>query len=66
MTQPRSLLINLLLKNKHNNKDAIYYRAMINYEKGNKTQAKADFQKLLSSPKYNKFAKGYIKSIDSE
>jgi len=55
----------LLSKNSADN-DALYYRAMINYETGNKQQAKADFEKIKSNPKYSQIANGYIDSIESE
>jgi tetratricopeptide (TPR) repeat protein len=55
----------LLSKNAADN-DALYYRAMINYETGNKQQAKADFEKIRSNPKYSQIAKGFIDSIESE
>lgn len=56
----------LLLKNKPGNSDAIYYRAMIEYNRDEKDAAKADFQLLLKDPKYGKVAKGFIESIKSE
>jgi tetratricopeptide (TPR) repeat protein len=55
----------LLSKNAADN-DALYYRAMINYDIGSKQQAKADFEKIKSNPKYSQIAKGYIDSIESE
>ena len=58
--------IALLLKNKPGHNDAIYYRAMIEYNRGEKAAAKADFQKLTKDPKYSKIAKGFIESIESE
>ena len=57
--------IEQLLNNKSGNIDAIYYRALIRYNQGDKIKAKEDFQKLLGS-KYDKEADGYIESIDSE
>jgi hypothetical protein len=39
---------------------------MINYDIGSKQQAKADFEKIKSNPKYSQIAKGYIDSIESE
>ena len=58
--------IALFLKNKPGNNDAIYYRAMIHFDRGEKKSAKADFQTISSDPKYSKLAKGYIESIKSE
>ncbi len=58
--------VKLLLQNDPENVDAVYYRAMINYDQGNRDQAKADFQKLEKVAKYSKIAKGYIESIESE
>lgn len=58
--------ITLFLKNKPGNNDAIYYRAMIHYNRSEKEQATADFQIISSDPKYSKLAKGYIESIKSE
>ena len=58
--------ITLLLKNKPGNSDAIYYRAMIEYNRDEKDAAKADFQLLLKDSKYGKVAKGFIESIKSE
>ncbi len=58
--------IALLLKNKPGHNDAIYYRAMIEYNRDEKAAAKADFQKLTKDPKYSKIAKGFIESIESE
>jgi tetratricopeptide (TPR) repeat protein len=53
------------LSNSSNDSDAIYYQAMIKFNKDDKVGAKIDFQKLLES-KHQKSAKGFIKSIDSE
>jgi len=58
--------IALFLKNKPDNNDAIYYRAMIHFDRGEKDAATADFQTISSDPKYSKLAKGYIESIKSE
>ncbi len=58
--------INLFLKNSPGNNDAIYYRAMIHYNRGEKEQATADFQTLSTDPKYSKLAQGFIESIKSE
>ena len=58
--------IELLLKNKTQSPDAIYYRALINYDKGDKAAAKTDFVKLINDSKYGNSAKGYITSIASE
>ena len=58
--------IDILLKNKPGHNDAIYYRAMIKYNRDEKAVAKADFQKLANDPKYSKIAKGFIESIESE
>ncbi len=58
--------IALLLENKPGNNDAIYYRAMIHFNRGEKEQATADFQTISSDPKYSKLAKGFIESIKSE
>jgi tetratricopeptide (TPR) repeat protein len=57
--------IDLMLKNQAGNVDAIYYRAIIKYNREDKIGAKADFQRLLGS-KYDSLAKGYIESIESE
>ena len=56
----------LLLKKKPNNVDAIYYRALINYDQGQKEEAKKDFEKIKNSSKYASLAKGYLESIKSE
>jgi tetratricopeptide (TPR) repeat protein len=45
---------------------AIYHIAQILYKNGKKREAKAEYQKLLSSPQYKKLAGDFIKSIDSE
>ncbi|NQV19400.1 MAG: tetratricopeptide repeat protein [Armatimonadetes bacterium] len=58
--------IALLLENKPNNSDAIYYRAMIKFDRGEKDVAKADFTLLLNDSKYKKVAQGFIESIESE
>jgi len=58
--------IDLLLSNRPENDDAIYYRAMIRYEREELEAAKADFEELLSNTKYKSLAQGYIKSIESE
>ncbi len=58
--------IALLLKNKPNNSDALYYRAMINYNRGNMEKAKQDFKQITSDPRYKKIADGFIESIESE
>ncbi|MCF7859406.1 MAG: tetratricopeptide repeat protein [Candidatus Cloacimonetes bacterium] len=58
--------IALLLDNNPGNSDAIYYRAMIRYNRGEKETAKADFQTLATVPKYSKVANGYLESIKSE
>lgn len=58
--------ISLFLKNKPGNNDAIYYRAMIHFDRGEKEAATADFQTISSEPKYSKLAKGFIESIKSE
>jgi len=55
-----------LLKSKPGNEDAIYYRALIKFDRGDKAAAKADFEKLVNNSKYGKVAKGYIESIESE
>jgi tetratricopeptide (TPR) repeat protein len=55
-----------LLASKPGNPDAIYYRALIKFERGEKDAAKADFQKLTGNSKYGKVASGYIESIESE
>ena len=49
--------IALFLKNKPGNNDAIYYRAMIHFDRGEKEAATADFQTISSDPKYSKLAK---------
>jgi len=58
--------IALFLENKPDNTDAIYYRAMIHYNRGEKESATADFQTISKDPKYSKLAKGFIESIKSE
>jgi len=58
--------IALFLNNKPGNNDAIYYRAMIHFDRGEKEAATTDFQTISSDPKYSKLAKGYIESIKSE
>ncbi len=58
--------IALLLKNKSDSNDAIYYRAMIHYNRGEKDQATTDFQTISSDPKYKKLANDFIESIKSE
>lgn len=58
--------IELLLKNKPDSNDAIYYRAMIKYDQDDKDNAKADFEKLINDPKYGNSAKGFLESIKSE
>ncbi|MBN2461525.1 MAG: hypothetical protein JXB60_07955 [Candidatus Cloacimonetes bacterium] len=58
--------INQLLARKPNNPDAIYYRALIKFENGDRTGAKTDFARLTNDNKYGKAARGYIQSIDSE
>ena len=57
--------IKQLLKNKPGNNDAIYYRALVKYNQEDKVGAKENFQKLLGT-KYDKEAKGFIESIESE
>lgn len=58
--------INKILANDSSNADAIYYRASIKYDTGDKVGAKADFEKILSNAKYSSVAKGFIESIESE
>lgn len=58
--------ISLFLKNKPGNSDAIYYRAMIHFNREEKEAAIDDFQTISSDPKYSKLAMGYIESIKSE
>ncbi len=58
--------IEKILADDPGNDDAIYYRALINYDTGNKAAAKADFQKIGTNPKYASTAKKFIESIDSE
>ena len=58
--------IELLLQSKPGSPDAIYYRALIKFDRGEKAAAKADFEKLTSDSKYGKTAKGYLESIASE
>lgn len=55
-----------LLASDPGNPDAIYYRALIKFERGEKQAAKADFEKLTNNSKYGKVASGYIESIESE
>jgi len=58
--------IALLLGNKSDSSDAIYYRAMIHYNRDEKEQATEDFQTISSDPKYKKLAIDFIESIKSE
>ena len=58
--------ISLLLANDAGNADAIYFRAMIKYDTGDKVGAKSDFEKISSDAKYRSTAKGFIESIESE
>ena len=58
--------ITLLLGKDSGNSDAIYFRAMIKYDTGDKAGAKEDFQKISSDLKYSSAAKGFIESIESE
>ena len=53
------------LKNSPGDADAIYFRAMIKYNRDDKTAAKSDFKKLFGT-KYDKQAKGFVESIESE
>ncbi len=53
------------LNNKANDADALYFRALIKYNRGELNGAKTDFNKLIGT-KYNTQAKGYIESIESE
>lgn len=57
--------INQRLNKKSNDPDAIYFRAMIKYNEGDKAGAKSDFQKLLGG-RYQKAAQSFIESIESE
>ncbi|MBN1948991.1 MAG: tetratricopeptide repeat protein [Candidatus Cloacimonetes bacterium] len=58
--------VNELLKIKPASKDAIYYRALNNYELGQNDLAQNDFEKLVNDSKYGKSAQGFIESIKSE
>jgi len=55
-----------ILADEASNADAIYFRAIIKYDTGDKAGAKADFQKISGNAKYSSTAKGFIESIDSE
>ncbi len=57
--------IELLLQNNPDNADAIYYRAMIKYSRGEFVAAKADFKIILSNVKYSSSANGFIEAIES-
>ncbi len=56
----------LMLRHNKNSADAIYYKAKIYYDKGDKRTARKYFKKLVSNPVYGKTAKEFIKSINSE
>jgi len=58
--------ISLYLKNKPDGADALYYRAMINFDKGNMIDARKDFAAIQNNPTYGSIAKGYVESIDSQ
>lgn len=58
--------IEIYLKDKPGNSDALYYRAQIKYDQRDLVGARADFESILSDPKYSATAKGFIESIDSE
>ncbi len=58
--------IELVLAKKPSNKDALYFKAMINYENGEMAIARSDFSRLVNDTKYGKSAQGFIKSIDSQ
>ncbi len=58
--------ISLYLKNKPDGADALYYRAMINFDNGNLIDARKDFAAIQNNPTYGSIAKGYVESIDSQ
>ncbi|MDP8323431.1 MAG: tetratricopeptide repeat protein [Candidatus Stygibacter australis] len=58
--------IDLYLKNKPDGADALYYRAMIKYNKGDLIEARKDFEAIQNNPTYGSIAKGYIESINSQ
>ncbi|MCF7920062.1 MAG: tetratricopeptide repeat protein [Candidatus Cloacimonetes bacterium] len=58
--------IAVYLKNKPGNSDALYYRAQIKYDRGDKVGARADFVTISSDPRFKATAQGFIESIDSE
>ncbi|MFO7896666.1 MAG: tetratricopeptide repeat protein [Candidatus Cloacimonadales bacterium] len=58
--------INQILANDPGNADAIYFRAMINYNRGAMAAARKDFVTISSNSKYSSTAQGFIESIDSE
>ncbi|MDP8220981.1 MAG: hypothetical protein P9X26_06525 [Candidatus Stygibacter frigidus] len=58
--------IALYLKNVPDGAPALYFRAMINFDKGNLQDARKDFVAIKSDPTYGSIATGYIESIDSQ
>lgn len=58
--------VDLILSKSAADNDALYYKAMMNYNSGNLRQAKADFEKIKNNPRYKDIAEGYIESIESE
>jgi tetratricopeptide (TPR) repeat protein len=58
--------IDKILANDAGNVDAIYFRAMIKYNRGQTAAARKDFVTISSNAKYSSTAQGFIESIDSE
>jgi tetratricopeptide (TPR) repeat protein len=58
--------IELYLSAKPADAVALYYRAMISYDKGNLLEARTDFEAIQTNPTYGSIAKGYIESINSQ
>jgi len=58
--------IDLYLKINPDAAEAIYYRAMINYKKGDLIEARKDFEAIQNNPTYGSNAKSYIESINSQ
>jgi tetratricopeptide (TPR) repeat protein len=58
--------IELYLKDKPDGADALYYRALIKYDRGDLPGARQDFEKINTNPTYGSIAQGYIESIDSQ
>ena len=58
--------IELYLNAKPDGADALYFRAMINYDNGNLLEARSDFEAIQANPTYGSMATGYIESINSQ